>query len=79
MATTAKIAKDIKLEKVRRESQTAKAQGKPGVAKLPGRHRNRCWRCGRPRAFLRKFGICRLCFRQLALNGEIPGVTKASW
>jgi small subunit ribosomal protein S14 len=46
---------------------------------LPTRHRNRCWRCGRPRAFLRKFGICRLCFRQLALNGEIPGVIKASW
>jgi small subunit ribosomal protein S14 len=43
------------------------------------RHRNRCWRCGRPRAFLRKFGVCRLCFRQLALNGEIPGVIKASW
>ena len=34
---------------------------------------------GRPRGFLRKFGICRLCFRQLALNGEIPGVIKASW
>ena len=40
---------------------------------------NRCRRCGRPRAFLRKFGICRLCFRKLALNGEIPGVVKASW
>jgi len=79
MATTAKIAKDIKLDKVRRESVAAKAQGKPGIEKLPTRHRNRCWRCGRPRAFLRKFGICRLCFRQLALNGEIPGVTKASW
>jgi small subunit ribosomal protein S14 len=79
MATTAKIAKDIKLEKIRRQSQTAKAGNKPGIAMLPTRHRNRCWRCGRPRAFLRKFGVCRLCFRQLALNGEIPGVTKASW
>ena len=79
MATTAKIAKDIKLDKVRKTSLAAKAQGKPGIPKLPTRHRNRCWRCGRPRAFLRKFGICRLCFRQLALNGEIPGVTKASW
>jgi small subunit ribosomal protein S14 len=79
MATTAKIAKDQKLEKIRRASKAAKAQGKEGTAKLPTRHRNRCWRCGRPRAFLRKFGICRLCFRQLALNGEIPGVTKASW
>lgn len=79
MATTAKIAKDIKLEKIRRESQAAKAQNKPGVDKLPTRHRNRCWRCGRPRAFLRKFALCRLCFRKLALNGEIPGVVKASW
>ena len=43
------------------------------------RLRNRCWRCGRPRGYLRKFALCRLCFRQLALNGEIPGVTKASW
>ena len=79
MATTAKIAKDQKLDIVRRASQLAKAEKKPGTAKLPARHRNRCWRCGRPRGYLRKFGICRLCFRQLALNGEIPGVTKASW
>jgi small subunit ribosomal protein S14 len=79
MATTAKIAKDIKLEKIRKDSQALKAAGKPGIEKLPTRHRNRCWRCGRPRAFLRKFGICRLCFRQLALNGEVPGVVKASW
>jgi small subunit ribosomal protein S14 len=79
MATTAKIAKDIKLDKIRRASVLAKAEGKPGTPLHPTRHRNRCWRCGRPRAFLRKFGICRLCFRQLALNGEIPGVTKASW
>ncbi len=48
-------------------------------AKFSTRQHNRCKICGRPRAFLRKFGICRLCFRQLALNGEIPGVTKASW
>ena len=43
------------------------------------RKRNRCARCGRPRAFLRKFGMCRICFRNLALVGYIPGVTKASW
>jgi small subunit ribosomal protein S14 len=43
------------------------------------RFRQHCERCGRPRGFLRKYGICRLCFRQLALNGEVPGVTKASW
>ncbi|HEX6369208.1 MAG TPA: type Z 30S ribosomal protein S14, partial [Longimicrobium sp.] len=40
---------------------------------------NRCNRCGRPRAFLRKFGLCRICFREQALRGEIPGVRKASW
>jgi len=40
---------------------------------------NRCMRCGRPRAYLRKFGLCRICFRQLAHRGELPGITKASW
>ena len=40
---------------------------------------NRCRLCGRPRGFLRRFGVCRICFRMLALQGEIPGVTKASW
>ena len=69
MATTAKKARDRKLLK-------AKKAGKP---KLHGRHRNRCQRCGRPRGYLRKFGLCRICFRQLALAGEIPGVIKASW
>jgi small subunit ribosomal protein S14 len=39
----------------------------------------RCQRCGRRRAFMRKFQLCRLCFRELALNGQIPGVVKASW
>jgi small subunit ribosomal protein S14 len=43
------------------------------------RHRNRCQRCGRPRAVYRKFGLCRICFREMALRGEIPGVRKASW
>jgi len=40
---------------------------------------NRCRRCGRPRGYLSKFGLCRICFRELALSGEIPGITKASW
>ena len=43
------------------------------------RKRNRCQRCGRPRAYLRKFGICRICFREMSLRGEIPGVRKSSW
>ncbi|MCM8825757.1 MAG: type Z 30S ribosomal protein S14 [Candidatus Omnitrophica bacterium] len=47
--------------------------------KFKVRKRNRCWRCGRPRGYMRRFGICRICFRQLASQGEIPGVTKASW
>jgi small subunit ribosomal protein S14 len=40
---------------------------------------NRCRRCGRGRGYLRKFGLCRICFRELALEGHIPGVTKSSW
>ena len=43
------------------------------------RHRNRCRVCGRPRAFMRKFELCRICFRKLSLEGYLPGVTKASW
>lgn len=43
------------------------------------RHRNRCPHCGRSRAYMRKFDMCRLCFRKLALEGMIPGVIKASW
>jgi small subunit ribosomal protein S14 len=43
------------------------------------RARNRCQRCGRPRGYLRKFGICRICFREMSLRGEIPGVRKSSW
>jgi small subunit ribosomal protein S14 len=41
--------------------------------------RNRCERCGRPRGYIRRFGLCRICFRELALMGKIPGVVKASW
>jgi small subunit ribosomal protein S14 len=43
------------------------------------RHRNRCRICGRPRGYLRRFAMCRICFRKLALSGEIPGVIKSSW
>jgi small subunit ribosomal protein S14 len=43
------------------------------------RVRNRCRCCGRARGYIRKFNMCRICFRHLALRGEIPGVTKASW
>ena len=47
--------------------------------KYPTRKVNRCFRCGRRRAYMRDFGLCRLCFRELALKGEIPGIKKASW
>ncbi len=43
------------------------------------RVRNRCKRCGRPRGYMRKFGLCRLCFRDMAHQGLVPGVRKASW
>lgn len=69
MATTAKIARDLRLA----------IEQRANTAKFKCRHRNRCFRCGRPRGFLRKFGLCRICFRLLALAGEVPGVTKASW
>ena len=61
MATTAKIAKELK---------------KP---KYKVRLRNRCRLCGRPRAYMRKFALCRLCFRKHALEGDVTGVTKSSW
>jgi small subunit ribosomal protein S14 len=48
-------------------------------AKFSVRKNSRCPLCGRSRAFLRKFNMCRLCFRSLSLKGEIPGVMKASW
>lgn len=47
--------------------------------KYKTRKHNRCELCGRSRAYYRKFHICRICFRMLALRGEIPGVRKASW
>jgi small subunit ribosomal protein S14 len=74
MATTAKMVKDAKIE---REQAKMRASGKQ--VKFSSRRHNRCKLCGRPRAYLRKFGICRLCFRGLALKGEIPGVSKSSW
>ena len=61
------MAKKCKIEKWKR------------APKFEVQFRNRCRRCGRPRAYLRKFALCRLCFRQLALEGDIAGVTKSSW
>ena len=47
--------------------------------KYPVRVRNRCKICGRPRGYIRKFQLCRICFREQALAGKLPGVVKASW
>jgi small subunit ribosomal protein S14 len=59
-----------------RTCQMAKLKRK---LKFKIRNRNRCRICGRPRGFIRKFEMCRICFRGMALKGEIPGVMKASW
>lgn len=48
-------------------------------SKFSTRNYNRCAACGRPRAFIRKFKLCRICFREMASSGQIPGVVKASW
>jgi small subunit ribosomal protein S14 len=61
------VAKKSLIEKWKREP------------KFKVRAYTRCHRCGRSRAFLRHFGLCRICFRELALAGQIPGVVKASW
>ena len=57
-------------------SVIAKAKKKP---KFSTRIVRRCFRCGRKRGYIRDFGICRICFRELASRGEIPGTKKASW
>ncbi|MBW3564332.1 MAG: type Z 30S ribosomal protein S14 [Acidobacteria bacterium] len=59
-----------------KQSLIAKANRKP---KFSSRRVTRCKRCGRPRGYLKKFQLCRICFRTLALEGYLPGVTKASW
>ena len=59
-----------------RKGLIIKSQKKP---KFSTRAYHRCNNCGRRRSYLRKFGLCRICFREMALQGVIPGITKASW
>ncbi len=59
-----------------KKSVVARAQKKP---KFSSRIVRRCFRCGRRRGYMRAFGVCRICFRELASRGEIPGVKKSSW
>lgn len=59
-----------------RKALIAKAKRTP---KYSTRVIRRCWRCGRNRGYMRDFNLCRICFRELAENGDLPGVTRASW
>ena len=59
-----------------RTSLEVKAGRKP---KFSSRAYHRCPVCGRPRSYMRKFGLCRICFRKMALAGDLPGVRKSSW
>ncbi len=59
-----------------KKSQIAKSKKEP---KFSTRQTNRCFKCGRNRGYLRDFGLCRICFREMANEGLIPGVKKSSW
>jgi small subunit ribosomal protein S14 len=75
MAKKSQIAKAKKMDSRR---DTLRAQGEKHMGLVSTRTVNRCKICGRPRAYIRHFGLCRLCFREMALRGELSGVTKAS-
>jgi small subunit ribosomal protein S14 len=75
MAKKSKIAKNQRLEA---RKAVIDALPEKRVNRVSTRAKNRCKICGRPRAYIRFFGICRLCFRELAAKGELAGVTKAS-
>ena len=57
-------------------SQIVKSKKKP---KYSSRIVRRCWRCGRRRGYIKEFNLCRICFRELANKGEMPGIKKSSW
>jgi len=61
---------------VAKKSMIAKAKR---AARFPVQAHNRCQVCGRPRGYMRRFAMCRICFRERALMGQLPGVTKSSW
>jgi small subunit ribosomal protein S14 len=72
----------LRIEHLRAKGNMATTAMIAREAKTPKfkvRLRNRCRLCGRPRAYMRKFALCRLCFRKFALEGDITGVTKSSW
>jgi small subunit ribosomal protein S14 len=61
---------------VAKKSSIAKARRAP---RFEVQQHNRCSICGRPRGYMRRFALCRICFRERALDGQLPGVTKSSW
>lgn len=67
----------IKTERTKKKAAQEHKDGKK--IQKPARVYNRCNLCGRPRAYMRDFGICRICFRKMASEGKIPGVIKSSW
>lgn len=79
------MARKAKIEKWKREvvafadPQFDQRSMRGRKLKFKVRHRNRCVLCGRPRAYMRRFGMCRICFREHAVQGNVPGVTKSSW
>lgn len=89
MAKKSAIARDLKRQKMIKQYATKRAELKrmgdaEGLAKLPRnssptRWKNRCSETGRPRAYMRQFGLSRISFREHASKGEIPGITKSSW
>ncbi len=89
MARKSNIARDLKRQKMHAKYAAKRAELKEagdwaGLAELPRnssptRLKNRCQESGRPRAYMRQFGLSRLAFREHASKGDIPGVTKASW
>lgn len=89
MAKKSSIARDLKRQKMITKYAAKRAELKElgdqdGLAKLPRnssptRWKNRCLETGRPRAFMRQFGLSRISFREHAVKGEVPGVTKSSW
>ncbi len=89
MAKKSSIARDLKrkrmiLQYAAKRAELKELGDREGLHKLPrnsapSRYKNRCSETGRPRAYMRQFGLSRLTFREHASKGEIPGVTKASW
>lgn len=74
MASVAHKAKEKKLKRLK-NIQQYRDKSNFSISK----HQNRCQKCGRSRAYIRRFKLCRICFRELAMKGELPGVKKASW